>query len=249
MTWPGRLSPGGTAPQRWWFSGATFPSTFPYLTFRPLPRLNSLQVANVEAIRVASRPGEARIEAVLIRAAQERDHDAFEQLVRLYDRSVLRVAMNLLRSEEDARDAYQEVFLKVYRNLGSFRQQCSFHTWLYRIATNVCLDYLRRRTVRKEQAVEAGGEAPNANPLEKAPDRRPESDPERVLSGQQTAARIEQALDGLTPKERVVFELRHYEGLRLRLIGETLSISEEAAKNCLFRATRKLRVALQEVAR
>src|SRR5947208_9969928 len=87
----------------------------------------------------------------LIRAAQRGDQDAFEQLVRAYDQSVLRLAMNLLRSPEDARDVYQETFLRVYRNLDSFRFDCSFHTWLYRIATNLCLDQLRKRKVRREE--------------------------------------------------------------------------------------------------
>src|SRR5258708_18526469 len=87
----------------------------------------------------------------LIRAAQAGDQDAFEQLVRTYDQSVLRLAMNLLRSPEDARDVYQETFLRVYRNLHHFRFDCSFHTWLYRIATNLCLDQLRRRKVRREE--------------------------------------------------------------------------------------------------
>src|ERR1700751_3491478 len=88
----------------------------------------------------------------LIRAAQRGDHEAFEQLVRTYDQSGLRLAMNLLRSPEDARDVYQEAFLRVYRNLHAFRFDCSFHTWLYRIVTNICLDQLRKRKVRKEEA-------------------------------------------------------------------------------------------------
>src|SRR5471032_186896 len=88
----------------------------------------------------------------LIRAAQGGDQDAFEQLVRTYDQSVLRLAMNLLRSPEDARDVYQEAFLRVYRNLHAFRFDCSFHTWLYRIVTNICLDQLRKRKVRKEES-------------------------------------------------------------------------------------------------
>ena len=90
-------------------------------------------------------------EAALIRAAQAGDQDAFEQLVRVYDQSVLRLAMNLLRSPEDAHDVYQEAFLRVYRNLDKFRFDCSFHTWLYRIVTNLCLDQMRRRKVRKEE--------------------------------------------------------------------------------------------------
>src|ERR1700692_4155918 len=88
----------------------------------------------------------------LIRAAQLGDQDAFEQLVRAYDQSVLRLAMNLLRPPEDARDVYQEAFLRVYRNIHTFRFDCSFHTWLYRIVTNICLDHLRKKKVRKEEA-------------------------------------------------------------------------------------------------
>ena len=72
--------------------------------------------------------------------------------MRTYDQSVLRLAMNLLRSPEDARDVYQEAFLRVYRNLHAFRFDCSFHTWLYRIVTNICLDQLRKRKVRKEES-------------------------------------------------------------------------------------------------
>src|SRR6201987_4148506 len=80
-------------------------------------------------------------EAAAIRAVQRGDQDAFEQLVRAYDQSVLRLAINLLRSPEDARDVYQEAFLRVYRNIHTFRFDCSFHTWLYRIVTNICLDH------------------------------------------------------------------------------------------------------------
>src|SRR5579871_3001947 len=90
-------------------------------------------------------------EAELIRAAQKGDECAFEELVRTYDQSVLRLALNLLRSPEDANDIYQETFLRVYKNLHSFRFDCSFHTWLYRIVTNLCLDALRKRRVRREE--------------------------------------------------------------------------------------------------
>jgi len=174
-------------------------------------------------------------ETALIRAAQQGDQDAFEQLVRRYDRPVLRLAMNLLRNPEDARDVYQEAFLRVYRNLGSFRLDSSFQTWLYRIVTNLCLDRFRSRKVRREEP---------ADLIENAPEERAEVDPQRSLLSKELGARIRQVLGGLTPRERTVFELRHYQGLRLKDIGETLGTSEEAAKNCLFRVTQKMRVAL-----
>ena len=183
-------------------------------------------------------------ETALIRAAQQGDHDAFEQLARAYDQSVLRTAMNLLRSPEDARDVYQEAFLRVYRNLPAFRFDCSFHTWLYRIVTNLCLDHLRKRKVRQE---EPGVLTTADGPLDRmnaVPEQRVEGDPLRHLFSGELRSRVKEALGGLTPRERMVFELRHYQGLRLRRIGEILGTSEEAAKNCLFRATQKMRVAL-----
>jgi RNA polymerase sigma-70 factor (ECF subfamily) len=177
----------------------------------------------------------------LIRAAQRGDQDAFEQLVRAYDQSVLRLAMNLLRSPEDARDVYQEAFLRVYRNLDSFRFDCSFHTWLYRIVTNICLDQLRKRKVRKEEpSVVETSEGP-VDRMDAFEEEAAEADPERALWNRQLKQKIEDALQDLTPRERMVFELRHYQGLRLRNIGEILGTTEEAAKNCLFRATQKMR--------
>jgi RNA polymerase sigma-70 factor (ECF subfamily) len=183
-------------------------------------------------------------EAALIRAAQQGDSDAFEQLVRVYDQSVLRLAMNLLRSPEDARDVYQEAFLRVYRSLGNFRFDCSFHTWLYRIVTNLCLDQIRKRKVRKEEATVVTTGDGSLDRMDTIAEQRADTDPERNLFSGQVRRRIKDVLAGLTPRERMVFELRHYQGLRLRRIGEILGTSEEAAKNCLFRATQKMRAAL-----
>ncbi len=184
-------------------------------------------------------------EAGLIRAARNGDEDAFERLVRTYDQSVLRLAVNLLRSPEEARDAYQEAFLKVWRNLHLFRSDCSFHTWLYRIVTNVCLDHLRRRKVRNEESTLIDTPEGTVDRIERVREEGAASDPERQLWNTQLSRRIGAALDALTPRERTVFELRHYEGLRLRAIGEILGTSEDAAKNCLFRATQKMRSSLE----
>jgi len=200
---------------------------------------------NGEAVApLRSKPAIGMDEAALIRAAQGGDQYAFEELVQAYDQSVLRLALNLLRSPEDASDVYQEAFLRVYRNLHTFRFDCSFHTWLYRIVTNLCLDHLRKRKVRREESsVIETSEGP-VDRMDVVPEERAENDPQRKLMSQQLGLRIEEVLGELTQRERLVFELRHYQGLRLRAIGEMLGTTEEAAKNCLFRATQKLRVAL-----
>ena len=203
------------------------------------------RVQAIENIGVGSATGRLD-ETALIRAAQKGDSEAFESLVRTYDANVLRMAHNLLRSEEDARDIYQEAFLRVYRNLPKFRFDCSFSTWLYRIVANLCLDQIRKRKVRKEEpsAMETGtGEL---NRFDLVPEARADVDPQRQLLSAEVNARIQSVLDQLTPRERLVFELRHYQGLRLRAIGEALGVTEEAAKNCLFRATQKMRSALGE---
>src|SRR5215468_8831301 len=144
----------------------------------------------------------------LNKGGQAGEQDAFEQLVRAYDQSVLRLAMNLLRSPEDARDVYQEAFLRVYKNLDSFRFDCSFHTWLYRIVTNICLDQLRKRKVRKEESSVV--ETPDG-PLDRMDAFEEDgaaADPERSLWNRQLKHKIENALQDLTPRERMVFELR-----------------------------------------
>jgi RNA polymerase sigma-70 factor (ECF subfamily) len=195
---------------------------------------------------ITARLSEPLDEAGLIRAAQTGDDAAFEQLVRAYDRAVLRIAMNMLRSPEDARDVYQEAFLRVYRNLDSFRFDCSFHTWLYRIVTNLCLDHLRKRKTRREESGTVETAEGVVDRMAQFEEPAPHADPERHTQSRQLSGRIDRALNDLSPRERMVFELRHYQGLRLKKIGEVLGTTEEAAKNCLFRATQKLRGALGE---
>ena len=186
-------------------------------------------------------------ETAVIRAVQGGDQDAFERLVRAYDQSVLRLAINLLRSPEDARDVYQEAFLRVYRNIHTFRFDCSFHTWLYRIVTNICLDHLRKRKVRREEAAVIDTADGPVDRMDSFEEEGPDADPERQMWNNQLSGRIQAALAGLTPRERMVFELRHYQGMRLRAIGDVLGTSEEAAKNCLFRATQKMRTVLGDL--
>src|SRR5450755_4918575 len=87
-------------------------------------------------------------DSALIREAQQGNTAAFEELVRQYDRAVLRLAIHLTGSPEDGQDIYQEAFLRAYINLARFRFECSFYTWIYRIVTNLCLDHLRKKNSR-----------------------------------------------------------------------------------------------------
>ena len=187
-------------------------------------------------------------EMELIREAQAGSRLAFDTLVRQYEHQVLRLALHLTGSEHDAEDIYQEAFLKAYRYIGNFRFECSFYTWIYRIVTNLCLDQLRRKKTRKEDhAVVMDHSGDEIDRLASVSDERSFSNPAKELDRKLLGERIQGALEKLTPRERMVFELKHYQGLRLRTIGEMLSTTEETAKNTLFRATKKLRTQLAEL--
>jgi RNA polymerase sigma-70 factor (ECF subfamily) len=184
-------------------------------------------------------------EMELIREAQAGSRVAFETLVRQYEQQVLRLALHLTGSESDAEDIYQEAFLKAFRYIGNFRFECSFYTWIYRIVTNLCLDQMRRRKTRREdRSVVVNHSGEEMDLLSTVSDDRAYSNPAKELERKLLGRRIQAALEKLTPRERMVFELKHYQGLRLRVIGEMLNTTEETAKNTLFRATKKLRTQL-----
>ena len=206
---------------------------------------NALQLGGQQRRKV----GSGRVDdTLLIRQAQMGDAAAFEGLVRQYDRAVLRLAVHLTGSQEDGQDIYQEAFLRAYINLNSFRFECSFYTWIYRIVTNLCLDHLRKRSSRARDlttTVSADGEEEQV--LDRLPDQRAGTSPERSMMSRELRAFIRRAMERLSPRERVVFELKHYHGLRLRTVAGILNTSEGTIKNTLFRATHKLRTQLAEV--
>jgi RNA polymerase sigma-70 factor (ECF subfamily) len=206
----------------------------------------------MEAIlrRAEQRAHDSDEEKLLIEQAQSGDRMAFEELIRRHDREILRLAFHMLGNREEAREVFQETFLKAYRSLSRFRFESSFYTWIYRIATNVGLDHLRKRqTLKEEVSYESDSEAHPDRPALKDTLAATTyySNPERRLYGKEVGARIQEALKTLSEKERLVFELRHYQGLRLKMIGEIMGSTEETAKNYLFRATQKLRSHLSTV--
>jgi RNA polymerase sigma-70 factor, ECF subfamily len=181
----------------------------------------------------------------LVHEAQGGSHAAFEQLVHAHDQAVLRLAIRITRSRSDAQDIYQEAFLKAYTKLESFRFECSFSSWIYRIVTNVCLDHLRNnRKHKRNNSTEENDEGREYDLVNQVPDDRAANNPEQQLFSRELRAHILCALQTLTPRERMVFELRHFQGLKLRTVGEILNTSEGSIKNSLFRATKKLRLQL-----
>lgn len=208
---------------------------------------NSLGVLSYLPTAAASRPNRVD-DAPLIRAAQEGNAEAFEQLVQKYDRAVLRLTVHLTGSEEDGQDIYQEAFLRAYVNLARFRFECSFYTWIYRIASNLCLDHLRKRRFRSRELITTNSpDGSEREILEYIADESAGASPERSLIRRVLREHIARALSNLSPRERMVFELKHYHGLQLKTVAGILSTTEGTVKNTLFRATHKLRVQLAEL--
>jgi RNA polymerase sigma-70 factor (ECF subfamily) len=178
-------------------------------------------------------------DAGVIELARSGDGDAFRRLVEGHSRNVFRLAFRMTGNEQDAEDVVQETFLRAYRQLKSYESRSSFATWLFRIASNYSLDLIRSRRRRNENRAvpkEDGGEL---DPLEFLPARIP--GPDRIAMSSQVQQRIAAALDELTAQERTAFVLRHFEGLSIQEIGESLGTSANATKHSVFRAVQKLR--------
>jgi RNA polymerase sigma-70 factor, ECF subfamily len=185
-------------------------------------------------------------ERLLIERAQAGDRQAFEELIFKYDRDILRLTVRLLGNPDEARDAYQEAFLKVFRSIRQFRQQSSFYTWIFRIATNVCFDRLRQKKNPYQQVSIDSETRDGFRGAFKQTVRATScyNNPEQSFRATQLRERINRALNTLSQKERLVFEVKHYQGLRLRQIGEMIGSTENTTKDCLYRATRELRALL-----
>lgn len=180
----------------------------------------------------------------LIKEAQAGNKDAFEVLVKKYDRKVLTLALRYTRSEEDAKDIYQEVFIRVYRSLPKFEFKSEFSTWLFRIATNVCLTHVER--TGKHQTVDAL-ESINPDDEESAPALQIVSNdlnPEQNLRNMELKAGIQKAVEQLTGKQKLVFTMKHFEGYKLREIADITGLNEGTVKRYLFDATIKMKNAL-----
>ena len=172
------------------------------------------------------------------------DRDAFGELVERHHRRLLRVCERLLGDAEEARDAVQEVFLKVMVKAGGFRPKALVSTWLYRVAVNHCLNVLRRRRLRRWVSLSAADDDDAvAAPPEPAEER---ADPHRELDARRRWGVVHRAITGLPPNQRAVLVLARFEELSYKEIAETLGITLGAVESRLFRAMRALERAQEE---
>jgi len=179
----------------------------------------------------------------LVMEAQNGNTDAFEKLVERYDRRVLSLAFSFTRNSDDAKDIYQETLIRAFKSIRNFQMKSEFSTWLYRIASNVCMSFKYKQTrsmnLFKQKSRTDVGES----------DPEPSSGNSNSVEGEflraELAKQIEQALGMLSPMQRLVFTMKHYEGYLLREIALLANCTEGTVKKHLYVAVRRLQKELR----
>lgn len=176
-------------------------------------------------------------EYAVIRRVCAGDTDAFEALVTAYQKQVYNLALRTVGNEEDAADMTQEAFLRAYRSLGSFRGDSKFSVWLYRLTTNICIDFLRSCGRRPTVSLTAADEDEEPQELDVADDR---FDPVQSLERAELRRAVQRGLASLPEDYRRILMLRELSGLSYAEIGQVLRLEEGTVKSRLFRARKKL---------
>jgi RNA polymerase sigma-70 factor, ECF subfamily len=179
----------------------------------------------------------------LIRQAQHGDISAFEELVFRYDKNVLSIAAQFVHSADDAKDIYQEVLIRVYKGLPKFKFQSEFSTWMYRITTNVCLTHASGRKKHTHRSLdEHDDESDESHALRGAVSDGPL--PDEIVMNDELAEQVRNALGCLSPQQRMVFTLKHDQGLKIRDIASMMKCTEGTVKKHLFIAMQRMRTRL-----
>ncbi len=180
-------------------------------------------------------------DAATVALARDGDSEAFQALVERHSRAVFRLAHRMTGSAQDAEDVVQETFLKAYRQLSRFESRANFSTWLHRIAVNCSIDLIRSRPHR-----EAGHDEADLDQLGRDErGRTAQASPERLMLSTEVQDRVMTAMSALSAMERAAFTLRHFEGQSIEEISQALGLKANATKHSIFRAVKKMRVALE----
>ena len=178
-------------------------------------------------------------EKVLIKKAQEGDKMAFQEIMNLHGQKMLGLAYKFTKNHQDAEDLYQETFLKIYKNLKSFRFESEFSTWAYRVLANLAYNSFRKQKNNQTVDMEDG----ERNMWETIPgDERDNADTE--VYNESLRDQIYSAMSTLSQKQKTVFIMKHYEGKKIKDIAGILGTTEGTVKKYLFRATQKMRQTL-----
>jgi RNA polymerase sigma-70 factor (ECF subfamily) len=193
-----------------------------------------------------SRQSEPQVdEGRLIQEIRAGKTELFEYFVRQYQKKITRIAYRFLHDTGEADCAAQESFLRAYQNLDAFREGSTFETWLTRICINWCKDRLkRRRLVLYFHQAPAKDEEDGGGPQDVA--AHPDPSPERRAAGRQIRERLGAAIETLSPRQRSVFVMKHYEEMSIPEIAELTGLDSGTVKSHLFRAAHKIREQLSD---
>ena len=173
----------------------------------------------------------------LVKRFQQGEISAFDELVERYQSRIYNITYRYTRNPEDALDLVQEVFIKAFKALGKFQRRSAFYSWLYRVAVNVCVDFLRRKS-RQHQPVSLD-EVINAEVI--LLQKRREFLPDDAVVRTELRRKISESVLQLPPRQQTVFMLRHRDGLQLKEIAAAIGRSEGTVKAHLFHANRRMR--------
>ena len=176
-------------------------------------------------------------EAAVIQAVLDGDVNAYEALVKEYEKNVYNLALRMTGNSEDAADMAQEAFIKAYNSLTAFRGDSKFSVWLYRIVSNVCLDFLRSRS--RKQTVSLSTENDDGEEVELDIADETHS-PEQLLDRSLTRDAVRRGLAALPPDHREILLLREIQGLSYEEIADVLGLEAGTVKSRIFRARKKL---------
>ena len=182
-------------------------------------------------------------ETRLIAEIRAGNAEAYEYFVRRYQRKITRIAYRMLKDVGEADCAAQETFVRAYRNLDAFREGSTFETWLTRICVNWCKDRLkRRRLVVYFHQMPVPEEGPGPRDIL----AHPEPSPERRVLAREIRERLRGAIETLSPRQKAIFLLKHFEELSIPEIAEITGLDAGTIKSHLFRASAKIRLRLRE---
>ena len=176
-------------------------------------------------------------EAQIVRRVLEGDVNAFEDLVTEHEKGVYAIAQRMTGNAEDAADMTQETFIKAYNSLSSFRGDSKFSVWLYRIATNVCLDFLRSRSRKPTVSLSVEDDDGEETQMDIADESQ---SPERLLERGLTRDAVRRGLNALSPEYRQILLLREIQGLSYEEISDVLTLEVGTVKSRIFRARKRL---------
>ena len=195
----------------------------------------------------AAEPGLREREGEILGRIRAGEPEAFEYFVRTYQRKVFRLVYTLVRNAAEADALTQDVFVKAWRAVSDFKGEAAFETWLNRIAVNAVRDSVRRRKPVVSFADLAAAEEADGNDLPRAAEPTDGTSPERDALSRQIRRRIGEALEALTPRQRAIFVMKHYEERSIAEIGSATGLDDGTVKSHLFRAARKLRQKLEDL--